>query len=162
MSPGDDQLVSFISRAREKGRNDEQIARSLASVGWKKDRIEAAFLAADEMKKGGAGQISEEPGKTEEYNAGAPEEQQKTEPGTPMGRVRLSTPVQPLRTPPQSAPEEPAARPQIIPPQRAAGVSPPSIPRERSQQPQHQPRATTVPPHHLLQSSPTLPPPLSP
>jgi hypothetical protein len=50
---GDEELVSFILRSREKGRSDEQITRALLSVGWQKDRVVAAFNHIAEMKSSG-------------------------------------------------------------------------------------------------------------
>ncbi|MCX8174693.1 MAG: hypothetical protein N3E51_00605 [Candidatus Micrarchaeota archaeon] len=48
---GDEQLILFIERSRQRGRTDEQIMRALLSVGWKKERVEAA-LAMVSQKEG--------------------------------------------------------------------------------------------------------------
>ena len=115
MASGDEQLVSFILRARDKGRTDEQIARSLYSVGWRKERVDAAFRTAEEMKKGVSPREPEEaPHEDEKSGRAEPEEQEEKEPqqpAKPQGRVQLSMPAQPGRI-------SPPAKPQIVPPQK--------------------------------------------
>jgi len=78
MASGDEQLISYILKAREKGRMDEDIARSLYSVGWRKERVDAAFAKISEMKEAGE---QPEPDKED-----APAKPQQILPG----RVRLS------------------------------------------------------------------------
>jgi len=61
MASGDEQLISYILKAREKGRNDEDITRSLCSVGWRKERVDAAFVKISDMKEAGETPVAEKP-----------------------------------------------------------------------------------------------------
>ncbi|MCX8197417.1 MAG: hypothetical protein N3G80_03840 [Candidatus Micrarchaeota archaeon] len=45
---GDEELINYILRSRERGRTKEQIMRALCSVGWKKEKVEAAFRRIDD------------------------------------------------------------------------------------------------------------------
>ena len=47
---GDEDIINFILRSREKGRTDEQITRALISVGWHKSRVISAFGKIIAMK----------------------------------------------------------------------------------------------------------------
>ena len=44
---GDSDLIAFIQKSRGKKRTDEQIRTSLISVGWKSEKIDAAFSQID-------------------------------------------------------------------------------------------------------------------
>ena len=142
MASGDEQLVSFILRARDKGRTDEQIARSLYSVGWRKERVEQAFRSAEEMKKGVSPQEPEEKQHGEEKGGEPQEDGEKKAEQQPVrapGRVQLSTPAQPGRiTPPakpQTAQQQPAMR-------QAAQAQPPA----QQEEPLSRPMQPTIPP----------------
>ena len=126
MATGDEQLVSFIAKAREKGRTDEQIARSLYSVGWRKERVDAAFMNANEARTGASRPEGEErQALGEEKEEGGLEEGKAPE--QPIGRGRLSTPLGgPSSAPPQAGRIAPPARQQQPP--RAPPVPPPQQP----------------------------------
>ena len=159
MASGDEQLISFIAKAREKGRSDEQIARSLYSVGWRKERVDAAFMNANEARTGAFAPAEGErhaPGEEKQ----APEEEKEP---AQQGRVRLSTPLGgsrlqstspaqlelrptgresaqhfPEGSPPNMQPQQPSMQPapsRITPPSRPQ--QPPMV--QPEQQPQEQP-----------------------
>ena len=46
----EDELINFILNSKEKKRTEEQIVRALLSVGWKKEKIEAAFRTLREQE----------------------------------------------------------------------------------------------------------------
>lgn len=147
MASGDEQLVSYIQRAREKGRDDEQIARSLYSVGWRRERVGAAFARIAEMK------VSGEQPSPEETKAGEPESEPEASkpakvPQNPPGRVNLST------VPPSKADA----------PQKGPGIFPPSFrmrptPQEPAEQPApvSPPPRATVPPARAMPIQPVIP-----
>ncbi|MEM4348576.1 MAG: hypothetical protein QXN37_03335 [Candidatus Anstonellaceae archaeon] len=45
---GDEELINYILRSRERGRTKDQIMRALLSVGWKKEKIESVFRKLDD------------------------------------------------------------------------------------------------------------------
>ncbi|MEM4554276.1 MAG: hypothetical protein QXT25_00295 [Candidatus Anstonellaceae archaeon] len=45
---GDEELINYILRSRERGRTKDQIMRALLSVGWKKEKIESVFRRLDD------------------------------------------------------------------------------------------------------------------
>src|SRR3989344_4304425 len=159
MATGEEQLVSFIAKAREEGGTDEQIARSLYSVGWRKERVDAAFMNANEARTGAFAPAEGErhaPGEEKQ----APEEEKEP---AQQGRVRLSTPLGgsrlqstspaqlelrstgresaqhfPEGSPPNMQPQQPSMQPapsRITPPSRPQ--QPPMV--QPEQQPQEQP-----------------------
>lgn len=181
MASGDEQLISFILKAREKGRTDEQIARSLYSVGWKKDRVDAAFVAANERMKGAApGEMLPEQHEEERESGGEgqaggeeKEEEQQALPAQPLrGRVQLSTPKQPLggsrypSAPPQQGAPPSGAPPQtgrIVPPAKPAAMQPQRAQEQQpaqggQQYPMQQPSQQEGQPERKIPMLPTIPP----
>ena len=98
MASGDEQLISYILRAREKGRMDEDISRSLYSVGWRKERVDTAFARIEEMKSEGV----QPEGENHEAPAKPPLAQ--------AGWVKLSA------VPASQVPAQEKANPRIVPP----------------------------------------------
>ena len=119
----DDGLTSYILNAREKGRSREQITKALYSVGWKKEKVDAAFQKLD-----GAG--------TWQQPAAQPQQPRPVQPSQPPVRQPAASPVPsqqrpatPLQSPMPVQPQPGKAgqeQPQIRPPEQAqqAGVQP--------------------------------------
>jgi len=104
---GDEELTGYITRSREKGRTKEQIIRALYSVGWKKEKVEAAFQKLDDNKnwqKGAASQTQPQQGKTNEPNSASQQQiqmlqqsgQQKQQPA-PQQPATPAQQAQPLQ-----------------------------------------------------------------
>lgn len=105
--PIDDELTNFILRSREKRRSDEQIVRALLSVGWKKDKVEAAFrkLREEEFLKEQEAEAAQTEMSALEQKEAAEQEKQAQEavpqkaqppPALPQQPSQPSAPKQPL------------------------------------------------------------------
>lgn len=105
----DDQLVTYILKAREKGRSDEQIARSLYSVGWRKERVDAAFIAAAGMNIPGSQQAPPE----EEGTQASQHEEEEKEPEEEQPQKIVPRKMARPASPP---PIRPAQQPLVPPP----------------------------------------------
>ena len=124
---GEEDLVSFIQRSREKRRTDEQIKSTLLSVGWKKERVESAFRKAAEieaMRK--RGELEPSPQKPPARGAQLPQQPSAAVqfPSSPQGAA------QPVAIPPQ------AAQMLTYPQQQQTGQTPQS--QQAAQPPQQQ------------------------
>ena len=120
---GDDDLLEFIAKSRQRGKPDDQTVQQLLSVGWKKEKVEAAFARL----QGGAPQA------------------QSTAPSTPPLQPQKA---QPSPNQPQSAPQPQQQYPYQQPqqPQQPSPSSIPTIPPlTPTSQPQPQPQATAKP-----------------
>ena len=126
----DDELISFILRSREKKRSDDQISRALLSVGWKKERIAAAFQKIDsEPERGPEGKEREEPEQERREKQAKAQESAAVPKQAPSPRTAMA--VKAGREPPKTNPErglQPAAH--AAAPQ-AAGTMPVHPPQVR-------------------------------
>ena len=120
MASGDDQLITYILRAREKGRDDEQIARSLYSVGWRKERVDAALRQIEDSKASGEQMmIRKEEGAIQPSGPAKPQQTQE-------GRVQLAA-VPPSQSEAQRQPLAARIQPPPISPSSAQQAQEPGM-----------------------------------
>ena len=114
---GDDELIAFIQNSRERGRIDEQIVQQLLSVGWRKDRVEEAFIKLKEKKMAEL-----------RVTQGMQSERPKDEPQPPTQKTTQPSqqPVSRAATTLSEAPgQQPSAQPTAQPQQKAGFSLPP-------------------------------------
>lgn len=94
----DDQLTSFVTRSRQKGRTDDQIKSALLSVGWKKERVDAAFASLSQQPAAEASEAAtlQPAGKPQLQQPGIPP-QQPAVPSQPQQPAPISQPAGPAQ-----------------------------------------------------------------
>ncbi|MFA6489663.1 MAG: hypothetical protein WCT52_03180 [Candidatus Micrarchaeia archaeon] len=145
---GDNDLISFITKSRAKNKTDEQIRSSLQSVGWKPEKIDAAFsqmdsggLTAEQKSDGGdympqnvqAAQKKEDARQAIIQQAAAKQQQPSSKPQPDAGEAQPAKQAPPQISPPAKQPQ-PAATPPAFPVKTPAASAFPAKPQTASTQ----------------------------